>query len=97
MTTLSIVSTAAVCRKCGDDGSSRAVKVDFDVAGVNNSIMAVSLETEETKAEWDDDWGSVSRAQWRDLTNRRMHSNVSIVESSSESLCSTTLQSMPST
>ena len=36
------------------------VKVDLDVAGTANSMMAVSLEMEDKRAPWfDDDWGEV--------------------------------------
>ena len=37
-----------------------ADKIDFDVAGRENSFMAVSLEMEDKDEPWfDDDWGTV--------------------------------------
>jgi hypothetical protein len=39
-------------------------KIDLDVAGTRNSLMAVSLEVEEKHAPWfDDAWGIVSEAR----------------------------------
>ncbi|ORX38990.1 copper amine oxidase [Kockovaella imperatae] len=39
-------------------------KVDFDVAGTQNSFMAVSLEMEDKEAPWfDDDWGTTRHQQ----------------------------------
>jgi primary-amine oxidase len=36
------------------------VKVDFDIVGVRNSLMAVKLEVEEKEADWIDPvWGEV--------------------------------------
>lgn len=38
-----------------------ADKVDFDILGVQNSMMKVALEVEKVEAPWtDDDWGNVS-------------------------------------
>jgi primary-amine oxidase len=39
-------------------------KIDFDIAGLENSFMAVSLETEDKAEPWfDDDWGPVTHQQ----------------------------------
>lgn len=38
--------------------------MDFDIAGVENSLMAVSLEVEDKHEPWfEDDWGPVNTAQ----------------------------------
>ena len=41
-----------------------AVKIDFDIAGLENSMQAITLEMEDKAAPWfDDEWGTKNRQQ----------------------------------
>jgi hypothetical protein len=46
---------------CTSNTDMQSDKIDFDIAGRENSFMSVGLEVEQVEADWlGDDWGTVS-------------------------------------